>query len=141
LLKEVVNTEILAKEYFEYFERYLDAELKYGDIFLSSVYRLFNSNDLMYGRDFMITKNRFLRINLRKYCDIFNSLNDRQKLNTAQLKLKLRNDKRFYLKDSDLKPIGKAIKVDISDNEILLDIKNRVINTMQDEEADYEETP
>ena len=68
-----------------------------------------------------------MRINLKKYCDIFNSLSERQKLNTAQLKLKLANDKRFNLKSSDLKPIGKAIKVDISENEILLDILNRVM--------------
>ena len=68
-----------------------------------------------------------MRINLKKYCDIFNSLSERQKLNTAQLKLKLANDKRFNLKSSDLKPIGKAIKIDISENEILLDILNRVM--------------
>lgn len=39
---EVVNTDNLAKEYFEYFQRYEDTELKYSDIFLSTVYRLFN---------------------------------------------------------------------------------------------------
>lgn len=54
-------------------------------------------------------------------------MSERQKLNTAQLKLKLANDKRFNLKSSDLKPIGKAIKVDISENGILLDILNRVM--------------
>ena len=124
--RELVNTDNLAKEYFEYFERYLDTELNYGDIFLADVYRLFVKEELLYGRDFLITKNKFLRINLKKYCDIFNSMNAKQKLNTAQLKLKLANDKRFNIKSSDLKPIGKAIKVDISDNETLLDIKNRV---------------
>ena len=124
---EVVNTEQLAKEYFEYFERYLDTELNYGDVFLADVYRLFVKEELIFGRDFLITRSKFLRINLKKYCDIFNSLSERQKLNTAQLKLKLANDKRFNLKSSDLKPIGKAIKVDISENEILLDILNRVM--------------
>ena len=124
---EVVNTEQLAKEYFEYFERYLDTELNYGDVFLADIYRLFVKDELIFGRDFLITRSKFLRINLKKYCDIFNSLNERQKLNTAQLKLKLANDKRFNLKSSDLKPIGKAIKIDISENEILLDILNRVM--------------
>lgn len=38
---ELVNTDTLAKEYFEYFERYLNTELQYGDVFLSNVYRLF----------------------------------------------------------------------------------------------------
>lgn len=116
---KLVNTEILAKEFFEYFERYLETELRYGDIFLSDVYRLFVKQELMYGRDFVITKGKFLRINLKKYCDIFNSLNDKQKLNTAQLKLRLANDRRFNLKSSDLKPIGKAIKVDISEKSFL----------------------
>ncbi len=133
---KLVNTEILAKEYFEYFDRYLDTELRYGDIFLSDVYRLFVKQELMYGRDFVITKGKFLRINLKKYCDIFNSLNDRQKLNTSQLKLKLANDKRFNLKSSDLKPIGKAIKVDISENETLLDIQNRISPLMNEEIED-----
>lgn len=131
-----VNTEIIAKEYFEYFERYLDTELRYGDIFLSDVYRFFVKQELMYGRDFVITKGKFLRINLKKYCDIFNSLNDKQKLNTSQLKLKLVNDKRFNLKSSDLKPIGKAIKVDISENETLLDIQNRISPLMNEEIED-----
>ena len=73
---------------------------------------------------------------MRKYCDIFNSLNDRQKLNTAQLKLRLANDKRFNLKSSDLKPIGKAIKVDISENETLLDIQNRITPLANEEVED-----
>lgn len=133
---ELVNTDTLAKEYFEYFERYLDTELQYGDVFLSNVYRLFIKQELIYGRDFFITKGRFLRINLKKYCDIFNSLNDRQKLNTAQLKLRLANDKRFNLKSSDLKPIGKAIKVDISENETLLDIQNRITPLTNEEVED-----
>ena len=116
---ELVNTDMLAKEYFEYFERYLNTELQYGDVFLSNVYRLFVKQELMYGRDFVITKGKFLRINLKKYCDIFNSLNDKQKFNTAQLKLRFANDRRFNLKSSDLKPIGKAIKVDISEKSFL----------------------
>ncbi len=136
LENELVNTDTLAKEYFEYFERYLNTELQYGDVFLSNVYCLFVKQELIYGRDFIITKGQFLRINLKKYCDIFNSLNDRQKLNTAQLKLRLANDKRFNLKSTDLKPIGKAIKVDISDNETLLDIQNRIIPLTYEEIED-----
>ena len=132
---EVVNTDNLAKEYFEYFQRYEDTELKYSDIFLSTVYRLFNEGQLVYGRDFVITRNQVLRINLSKYCDIFNSLNSKQKLNTAQLKLKIGNDKRFDLKATDLKPIGKAIKVDITDNETLLSMKNHINKAWED---DYE---
>ena len=133
---ELVNTDKLAKEYFEYFERYLNTELQYGDVFLSNVYRLFVKQELMYGRDFVITKGKFLRINLKKYCDIFNSLNDKQKLNTAQLKLRLANDRRFNLKSSDLKPIGKAIKVDISENETLLDIQTRIAMQINEEIED-----
>ena len=123
---EVVNTDNLAKGYFEYFQRYEDTELKYSDIFLSTVYRLFNEGQLLYGRDFVITRNQVLRINLSKFCAIFNSLNSKQKLNTAQLKLKIGNDRRFDFNATDLRPIGKAIKVNIADNETLLDIKNRV---------------
>lgn len=133
---ELVNTENLAKEYFEYFERYLDTELQYGDVFLSNIYRLFVKQELVYGRDFVITKGKFLRINLKKYCDIFNSMNDKQQLNVAQLRLRLINDKRFNLKSSDMKPIGKAIKVDISDNETLLDIQNRVYQSNEGFEDD-----
>lgn len=124
--KIIVHTEILAIQYFEYFERYEDTELKYSDTFLSDVYRLFKDEKLVYGRDFVITKNQFLRINLSKYCAIFNSLNSKQKLNTAQLKLKIGNDKRFDFNATDLRPIGKAIKVNIADNETLLDIKNHI---------------
>ena len=124
--KIIVHTEILAIQYFEYFERYEDTELKYSDTFLSDVYRLFKDEKLVYGRDFVITKNQFLRINLSKYCAIFNSLNSKQKLNTAQLKLKIGNDRRFDFNATDLRPIGKAIKVNIADNETLLDIKNHV---------------
>ena len=133
--KEVINTDTLAENYLDYFEQYLDTELSYGDIFLSDVYNLFNKKELVYGRDFLITKGKFLRINLTKYCDVFNSANENKKLNPAQIRLKLTNDQRVVcLKGSDLKPIGKAIKIDISQNEILLDILNRVTRTPEDEE-------
>ena len=109
--------------------------MSYGDIFLSDVYNLFNKKELVYGRDFLITKGKFLRINLTKYCDVFNSTNENKKLNPAQIRLKLTNDKRIVcLKGSDMKPIGKAIKIDISQNEILLDILNRVTRTPEDED-------
>lgn len=65
---ELVNTEILAKEYFEYYEPYLETELKYGDIFLSDIYKFFSKEELIYDRDFLITRNMTLRINLSKYC-------------------------------------------------------------------------
>ena len=136
--KELVNTETLAKEYLEYFDRYLDTELKYGDVFLSDVYKLFTKEQLIYRRDFLITKNRYLRINLSKFCEIYNS-NSIDKLNTAQLRLKLANDKRFNLKSSDMKPIGKAIKVDISENATVLDIKNHVTHLAEDDEYDNNE--
>ena len=140
--KEVINTETFATNYLDYFEQYLDTELSYGDIFLSDVYNLFNKGVLVYGRDFLITKGKFLRINLTKYCDVFNSVNENKKLNPAQIRLKLANDKRIVcLKGSDLKPIGKAIKIDISQNEILLDILNRVTRITEEEEVDDVKTP
>ncbi len=90
----------------------------------------------------MITKDKYLRINLTKYCDIYNSSNENKKLNPAQIRLKLANDKRVIsLKATDIKPIGKAVKIDISGNEILLDIKNRVTEVAEDKEADDVETP
>lgn len=52
------------------------------------------------------------------------------------MKLRLANDKRFNLKSSDLKPIGKAIKVDISENETLLDIQNRITPLANEEVED-----
>lgn len=134
--KEAINTELLAKNYLDYFEQYIDTELSYGDTFLSDVYNLFCSHKLVYGRDFLITKGKFLRINLSKYCDIYNSTHEHKKLNTAQLRLKLANDKRIIcLKGSDLKPIGKSIKVDISQNETILDILNQVIRILEEEEV------
>lgn len=139
LEEEVINTENLVKNYLDYFEQYIDTELSYGDVFLSSVYRLFCSKELLYGRDFVITKSKFLRINLTKYCDIFNSINPNKKLTPGQIKLKLANDKRAVcLKGSDLKPIGRAVKIDISNNEILLDILNRITKTQDEEEYNDE---
>ena len=138
--KEIINTEELAKNYLSYFEQYLNTELLYGDIFLSDVYSLFNRKELIYGRDFLITKGKYLRINLTKYCDIYNSTHENKKLNPAQLRLKLANDKRVInLVATDMKPIGKAIKIDISSNEILLDIQNRITQVSTDKEADNEE--
>ena len=140
--EEAINTEDLAKNYLDYFEQYLDTELSFGDVFLSDVYKLFNKKELIYGRDFLITKGKYLRINLTKYCDIYNSSNENKKLNPAQIRLKLANDKRVIsLKATDIKPIGKAVKIDISGNEILLDIKNRVTEVAEDKEADDVETP
>ena len=103
---------------------------------------MFNKKELIHGRDFVITRGKYLRINLAKYCDIYNSLHENNKLNPAKIKLKLANDKRVIsLKATDMKPIGKAIKIDISENETLLDILNRVPKTAEDEEINNEETP
>ncbi len=139
--KEVVNTENLAKNYLDYFEQYLKTELSYCDVFLSDVYKLFNKKELIYGRDLVITKRKYLRINLTKYCCIYNSVYDNKKLNPAQVRLKLKNDKRVIsLKATDMKPIGKAIKIDISDNETLLDIDNHVsLSKSEREEYDNAE--
>lgn len=135
--KEVINTEIFVKNYLNYFEQYIDTELSYGDIFLSDVYGLVCAQKLIYGRDFVITKRKFLRINLTKYCDIFNSTHEYKKLNPAQIRLRLANDKRVIsLKGSDLKPIGKSIKLDISQNEALLDILDSIIR-LTDKEGVY----
>lgn len=142
LKKEVINTENLVKNYLDYFEQYLNTELSYGDVFLSDVYSLFNKKELIHGRDFVITRGKYLRINLTKYCDIYNSLHENNKLNPAKIKLKLANDKRVIsLKATDMQPIGKAIKIDISENETLLDILNRVPKTAEDEEINNEKTP
>lgn len=136
LKKEVINTENLVKNYLDYFEQYLNTELSYGDVFLSDVYSLFNKKELIHGRDFVITRGKYLRINLTKYCDIYNSIHENNKLNPAKIKLKLANDKRVIsLKATDMKPIGKAIKIDISENETLLDILNRVTKTPEIEEV------
>lgn len=135
LNEQIVNTEQLAINYLQYFEQYINTEILYGDIFLADVYSLFNKSELIWNRDFIITKNKYLRINISKYCEIYNSVNENKKLNSAQLKLKLCNDKRFIdLKGTDLKPIGRAIKVDISENETLLDIQNRVTNKFEKKE-------
>lgn len=138
LNEELVDTEALAKDYLKYFEQYLDTETKYCDIFLSDVYSLFNKEELIYDRDFVITKNKYLRINLQKYCDIYNSMHENTKLNPRQLRLKLKNDKRIIsLVATDMKPIGKAIKIDISSNETLLNIQNRIPELK--EHDDYED--
>lgn len=130
----VINTYRLAQEYIEYFKQYLDTEVSYGDIFLADFYNLYRKELLIYGRDFLITKKKYLRLNLAKYCDVLNSVQS-QKSNPAQIRLKLANDKRVIcLKGSDLKPIGKAIKIDISESEILLDILNQV-NKLPEEEG------
>lgn len=120
---EVINTDTLAKDYFEYFSQYLDTEVSYGDKFLADVYGMYKQQKIFYGSEFVITKRKYLRINLTKYCYIYNSLHENQTINPNQLRLKLKNDKRFIdLKGSDLKPIGRAIRVDISDNTALAGI-------------------
>lgn len=137
LNKEVINTEKLAKDYLEYFEQYLDTELSYGDVFISNVYALYRNGVLVYRRDFAITKSKYLRINLTKYCDIYNSYYDNKKLTPAHLRLKLANDKRSIdLKGSDLKPLGKSIKFDVTDSELLLDIRKNIFETEEDKELD-----
>ena len=141
LKKEVLNTENLVKDYLDYFEPYLDTEISYCDVLLSDVYNLFNKKELLYGREFLITKGKYLRINLNKYCTVYQSVYHK-KLHPNEIKIKIANDERVIsLKTTDIKPIGRAIKIDISDNETLLDILNRVSKTAEDEEADYEETP
>lgn len=70
LKKEILNTENLVKDYLNYFEPYLDTEISYCDVFLSDVYNLFNKKELFYGREFLITKGKYLRINLNKYCTV-----------------------------------------------------------------------
>lgn len=139
LKKEILNTENLVKDYLNYFEPYLDTEISYCDVFLSDVYNLFNKKELLYGREFLITKGKYLRINLNKYCTVYQSVYHK-KLHPNEIKIKIANDKRVIsLKTTDIKPIGRAIKIGISDNETLLDILNRISKTAEDEEVDDED--
>lgn len=109
-------------EYIEFYNQYLFSQGSQIDSIMIELERYIKNNQLHYGRDYLLTGDSNLRLNLSKFLHIYNS--GQTKLTQPQCKLILGRGKGINTNATPIGDIGRAIHISISDNQDLLDFLN-----------------
>lgn len=118
---ELVNWQKIAIDYNTIYQSYLNTEVKSSDIILNDITRLIDADKLDYGQDYKLIHGTILRLNLNRYIEKFNVANPQNIMSPAQFRLLVANDKRFNTKTVVMKGLNRAISIDVSDNDYLLE--------------------
>lgn len=118
---ELVNWHKIAIDYNAMYQSYLNTEVKSSDIILNDITRLIEADKLDYGQDYKLVHGTILRLNLNRYIEKFNVANPQNMMSPAQFRLLVANDKRFDTKTVVMKGLNRAISIDVSGNDYLLE--------------------
>lgn len=118
---EFVNWRQIASDYNEMYQNLLNAEVKSSDVILNDITRLVEAGRLEFGVDWKLISGKILRLNLNKYLEKYNMTNANTIMKPAQFRLMVANDRRFDTRTTPMKGIGRAISIDISGCEYLLE--------------------
>lgn len=118
---EFVNWRQIASDYNEMYQNLLNAEVKSSDVILNDITRLVEAGRLEFGVDWKLISGKILRLNLNKYLEKYNMTNVNTIMKPAQFRLMVANDRRFDTRTTPMKGIGRAISIDISGCEYLLE--------------------
>lgn len=119
-----VNWQKMSIEAYAHFKELRAAEIKVGDFVIRSIAQLIEKDKLTYGNDYRLLKdNKTLRISLRRFAEKQNTHAPQTSYLVKEEKLRpaLQSDPRFVLDSIPMKNIGRAISIDISDQECLLE--------------------
>ena len=124
--KQLVDWMKMALEYDNYVQNFMNSDVKTGDIIINDITRLIESDKLECGIDWKLVKNAVLRLNINRYLEKFNIVNPNNMMKPAQFRLAVSSDKRFNLKTIPMKDLNRAISIDISECEYLLQKLNSI---------------
>lgn len=117
-----VNLEKMINYYFQQYRRYQDIELKSSDKIMNDISRLIETDKLLYNHDYKLVRSSILKMNLNRYIAKYNMDNPKSMISSQKFKLIVANDKRFNCENPQpVKDIGRAISIDISGEEYLLE--------------------
>lgn len=117
---ELVNWRQIAVDYNEMYQEYLKTELKNADIILYDITRMFEADKLVHGKDWKLVDTS-LRLNLNRYIEKFNVANPQNVMTSAQFRQLVATDRRFCTQSTPMTGLNRAISIDISGNEYLLE--------------------
>ena len=149
LNKKLVDIKNIISTGFATYESYLNIGITDSDIMLSYIAKLIHNSTMTCGIDYRLIGNT-LRLRVNRFVELFKlsySNNPEKFFTEKEFREIVRNDKRFNLKSENLKGLGRAIFIDISGEELLLELakekeKNRPKTCEEKEEeleADYKE--
>lgn len=117
----LVNLTQIAIDYNAKYQSYLNSEVKSSDIILNDITCMLVADRLDYGQDYKLIHGTTLRLNLNRYIEKFNVANPQNMMSPAQFRLLVANDKRFDTKSVVMKGLNRAISIDVSGNDYLLE--------------------
>ena len=109
-------------EYDKMLQTYLNTEVQSGDVIMNNITILVETEKLENGIDWKLVKDNILRLNLNRYLEKYNTSNPKAMMKASQFRLLVANDKRFNTQTTSMKGINRAISIDVSENEYLLDL-------------------
>ena len=119
---QVVDLITMAVEYDKMLQSYMNAEIRSGDTILNDITRLVEAGKLENCTDWRLMRNSILRLNLNRYLEKYNAANPKAIMKASQFRLLVANDKRFDTHSISMKGLNRAISIDVSENEYLLEI-------------------
>lgn len=123
--EELFDWKKMAIEYCASYEKYLCSRVTDSDFMLRNISKLIDDDVLKYGVHYQLIHDVILRLNLKKFVEIFNmklAYSPEQLLTPQRFCFLVSGDKRFDTKRTKMKTIGRAISINIAEEENLLAI-------------------
>lgn len=115
----------IVKRYLEFYKPYLNMSLSFGDYIMNTLGNYILRKLVDYRNVYVLTKETMVRLNLTKFLSQYNNINPKAPMSKEYLRTRLASDARFRLDESPLKDVGRAIFIDISKNDELLELINQ----------------
>ncbi len=119
---EIVDWKKLVVNCLTQFHNYQNLEVNSGDKIMNDITRLIELDKLFYNHEYKLIRSTILKLNLNRYISKYNIENPKAMMTTQKFKLIVANDERFNCENPQpVKDIGRAISIDISKEEYLLE--------------------
>lgn len=128
---ELVNWRQIAVDYNAMYQSYLNSEINPVDVIMNDITRMIVLDKLNPETDWKLIHGGILRLNLNRYIEKYNVANPQTMMTSAQFRLIVSNDNRFDTKSIPMKKIGRAVSIDVSGNEHLLETLKLQQNSME----------
>ncbi len=120
--EELFDKNKLVQDYLEFYTPYLNMDIPFGDTILDHLGNMIVKNHVNYNDVYMLTRQNSVRLNLAKFLSAYNILHPNHPMSRNQLVMGLRSDSRFKLETSPIKKVGRAIYVDVSEHDEILEL-------------------
>lgn len=121
--RELFDWKKMAIDYCESYEHYLQSRVTDSDLMLRHISKLISEEELTYGVHYQLVHDVILRLNLSKFVEIYNikfATSSENMLTSQNFCFVVGGDRRFDTKRTKMKTIGRAISINIANEENLL---------------------